>query len=183
MLAVRSLVVRPRVVVACLMLLFLARGLFYCLALPLWEGFDEPYQFAVVQYVAYAGHMATPTTPISRQVAASLYLGPAPWMLRLHRLPKPVLTQEDYWALPSQQRAQLPSQLLLLPQSWAAEPSDPVIENYEGQQTPLYYFIAAPLLRALSKLTLAGQVFALRVFGLLLACAALPLGSGLARRA
>jgi len=172
----------PRAVLAFLILLFLLRGLFYCLALPLWEGFDEPYQFAAVQYVAYTWHMPTLTTPVSHEVAASLYLAPAPWMLRLHQLPKPVLTQEDYWKLPPEERDGMRGQLLKLPQSWAAEASNPAIGNYEGQQAPLYYFLAAPLLSACSSLALPGQVFALRLFGLLIACATLPLGYMLARR-
>ena len=181
MLAVRSSFFHPRVALAFLILLFLLRGLFYCLALPMWEGFDEPYQFATAQYVAFSGHMPTPTTPISRQVAYSIYLSPAPWMLRLHHLPMPVLTQEDYWKLPADERAKLHGELLALPPSWSAEPSNPVIENYEGQQAPLYYFAAAPVLRVVSNLTLPGQVFALRLFGLLLACGALLLGYVLAR--
>ncbi len=181
MLAVKSPSFRPRVVLALLILLFLFRGLFYCLALPLWEGFDEPYQFAAVQYVAHTGHMPTATTPISQQVAASLFLTPAPWMLRLHQLPKPVFTQEEYWKLPAEERAKLRAELLTLAPSAAAEPSNPVIENYEGQQTPLYYFVAAHVLRAFLNSTLPGQVFALRLFGLLLACAALLLGYLFAR--
>jgi len=182
MLAVKSSSLHPRLVLAFLILLFLLRGVFYCLAMPLWEGFDEPYQFAAVQHVAFTGHMPTPTTPVSRQVAASLYLTPAPWMLRLHQLPQPALTHEDYWKLPAQEREKLRSQLLILPQSWATEPSDPPIANYEGQQAPLYYFVAAPVLRTVSSLTLPGQVLALRLFGLLLAAATLPLGYMLAHR-
>ncbi len=172
----------PRAVVVGLMLLFLLRGLFYCLAMPLWEGFDEPYQFAAVQHAAATGHMPAPTTPLSREVAASLYLSPAPWMLRLHQLPKPVITQEQYWALQPEEREKMRNELLSLPQSWVAEASNPAIENYEGQQAPLYYFLAAPILRAVAHLTLPGQVFALRFFGLLLAGAALPLGYMLAHR-
>ncbi len=172
----------PRAVVVCLMLIFLLRGFFYCLALPLWEGFDEPYQFAAVEHVAATGHMPAPTTPISRKVAASLYLSPAPWMLRLHQLPKPVITQEQYWALQPEEREKMRSELLSLPQSWAAEDSTPAIANYEGQQAPLYYFVAAPILRAVSNLTLPGQVFALRLFGLFLACVALPVGYMFSRR-
>jgi hypothetical protein len=182
MLAVKSSSLHPRLVVAVLVLFFLLRGLFYCLALPLWEGFDEPYQFAAVQYVTHNGHMPAPTTPVSREIAESLYLTPAPWMLRLHHLPKPVLTHEEYWKLPAEDRGRLRSELLALPQSWAGVASEPVIENYESQQAPLYYFVAVPVLRAVSKQTLPGQVFALRLFGLLLACAAVPLGYLLARR-
>jgi 4-amino-4-deoxy-L-arabinose transferase-like glycosyltransferase len=179
-LGVKSPSLHSRVILAFLILLFLLRGFFYCLALPVWEGFDEPYQFAAVQYVAVTGHMPTPTTPVSRQVASSLYLTPAPWMLRLHQLPMPVLTQEDYWKLPPQEREKLRNELLALPQSWSAEASNPAIENYEGQQAPLYYFVASPVLRAVSNLTLPGQVFALRLFGLLLACGAVLLGYMLA---
>jgi 4-amino-4-deoxy-L-arabinose transferase-like glycosyltransferase len=182
MAAVRLHSPHPRAVVVWLMLLFLLRGLFYCLVLPPWEGFDEPYQFAAIQHVAATGRMPTPATPVSREVAESLYLTPAAWMLRLHQLPKPVFTQEDFWKLSAEERARLRGELLSLPQSWAAEPSNPVIENYEGQQAPLYYFGAAPVLRAASHLSLPGQVFALRLFGLLLACAALPLGYWFARR-
>ncbi len=171
-----------RSLVISLWLLFLIRGLFYCCAFPLWEGFDEPYQFAAVQNVALTGHATTPATPVSRQVAASLYLSPAPWMLRLHQLPKPVLTQEQYWALPPQEREQLRRELLSLPQSWAGEASDPAIMNYEGQQAPLFYFVSAPIFRAVSELSLPGQVLALRIFWLLLASAAVPLGYLMLRR-
>ena len=85
-------------------------------------------------------------------------------------------TQEDYLQLPTQAREKLRSDLLAIPQSWSAQASNPVIENYEGQQAPLYYLVAAPVLRAASELTLPGQVFVLRLFGLLLACATLPIG-------
>jgi Dolichyl-phosphate-mannose-protein mannosyltransferase len=173
---------RSRLTVASLMLLFLVRGVFYCFALPMWEGFDEPYQFAAVQYAALTGHAATPATPVSRQVAASIYLSPAPWMLRLHQLPKPVLTQEQYWALPSEEREQLRRELLSLPQSWAGEASNPAIQNYEGQQAPLFYLVSAPVFRAVSNLSLPGQVLAMRLFWLLLASAAVPLGYWLLRR-
>jgi len=173
----------PDWVVLLLWLLFVLHGLFYCLAMPLWEGFDEPYQFAAVQYVARTGHMPTPATPLSRQVAASLYLSPAPWMLRVHALPQPVLSYEQYWSLSPDERASLRAQLLSLPTSWDNEPSNPPIENYEGQQAPLYYFLAAPVFRAFASFTLPGQVIALRLFGLLLASISLPIGYRFAERA
>jgi hypothetical protein len=183
MLTVKTDWPHARAAVISLLLIFFARGLFYCLVMPLWEGFDEPYQFAAVQHVALTGHMPSPTTPTSREVAASLYLSPAPWMLRLHDLPKPVITYEQYWKLAQQEREKLRGGLLSLPNDWTREASDPPIANYEGQQAPLYYFIAAPILRATSGLTLPGQVFVLRLFSLLLACATLPLGYALAERA
>jgi hypothetical protein len=172
-----------KALVICLWLLFVTRGLFYCLALPLWEGFDEPYQFAVVQHVAFTGTLPNRSTPVSRQVAASLYLSPAPWMLREHHLPKQVMSQEQYWALPDDERRELRRKLLSLPSLWANEPSQPAIQNYEAQQAPLYYFMAAPILRGLQRATLPTQVIALRIFGMLLASLAIPLGYAVALRA
>ncbi len=51
-----------------------------------------------------------------------------------------------------------------------------MVWNYEGQQAPLFYFVSAPIFRAVSNLSLPGQVLALRLFWLLLASAAVPLG-------
>jgi hypothetical protein len=151
--------------------------------MPFWEGFDEPYQFAAVQHVALTGHMPSPKTPLSRQVAGSLYLAPAPWMLRVHALPRPVLSYEQYWSLSPEDRAGLRSRLLSLPKSWDSEPSNPPIENYEGQQAPLYYFLAAPAYKTFSNLSLPGQVLGLRLYGLLLASLTLPLGYWFLERA
>ena len=174
---------QPQFAIALLWLGFLLRGTFYCLSLPVWEGFDEPYQFAAIQHVATTGTMATPSTPVSRQVGSSLYLLPAPWMIRQHQLPAPVLSEEQYWQLSPEERQRMRSELLALPARWAAEPSSPAIENYEGQQAPLYYFLAAPLLRSFAGASLPTQALLLRLFGLLLASAAIPIGYQVALRA
>ena len=82
-----------------LWLCFVVRGCFYCALLPLWEGYDEPSHFAFIQYVI--GHRALPvvTTPVSREVQASLNLLPLSWQQRLHVLPPPIYTEDSYWQL------------------------------------------------------------------------------------
>src|ERR1700758_662993 len=87
-----------------LWLCFLARGCFYSAMLPLWEGYDEPYHFSFIQYVAAHAALPRPETPVSREVQASLHLGPLSWEQRLHALAPPINTEDSYWQLPESAR-------------------------------------------------------------------------------
>jgi hypothetical protein len=73
---------RQRTLLALLWLAFLIRGFFYAAILPIWEGYDEPYHFAYIQCLIATHTTPTLTTPISRQVDASLHVLPLPWMLK-----------------------------------------------------------------------------------------------------
>src|SRR5580658_5123801 len=84
---------------------FLARALFYCAAVPLWEGYDEYSHFALVQYVA-VHHGGFPLGAIppnnSRAVSESRKLTPGAWIIRDSS--KGVLSYEEYFDLPSSEQ-------------------------------------------------------------------------------
>src|SRR5205823_12762692 len=105
-----------------------------------------------------------------------LHLAPVPWMLRLHQLPAPIQTHEDYWAAASQQRADLQSRLRSLPPELCEVAGPSEINNYEAQQAPLYYVLFAPFLWAIRGFPLLTKVFVLRIVGLLLASLWIPFG-------
>lgn len=73
---------------------FLARGAFYSVAVPMWEGFDEYAHFAYVQHVASGSLIAAPTDRATREIERSIELVPMPWVLRAE--PPPHETQESY---------------------------------------------------------------------------------------
>lgn len=154
---------------------FIARGLFYCALLPVWEGFDEPYHFSYLQYVVV--HHAAPSRSdaVSREVEASFHLMPLSWEQRLHGLSPPIYTEEAYWALTEEKRQDVQWSLRNLPWQWAAQPAARPL-NYEAQQPPLYYFVFALPLRLLWHTSLPAQVICLRMLGVLIASALIPLG-------
>jgi len=163
------------VLLVVLWICFVLRGVFYCVALPLWEGYDEPYHFAAVQYVLESGHMPNSATPLSAEVEASLYLAPESWMIRLHSLPRPVITHDDYWKLPLPRREAMRRELSEVRVGTKATKPDPGIPNYESQQPPLFYFSAAALLNYLGRYSLQTQVIVLRIATFFLASLVVPI--------
>jgi 4-amino-4-deoxy-L-arabinose transferase-like glycosyltransferase len=151
---------------------FLARGIFYCAALPLWEGFDEYAHFAYVQKIA-AGHgwFVLPETRGNREIELSISLVPMPWVLRLD-LPAHE-TYESYWRLPVEERRSREHRLAALPRSLATQDSVNSLP-VESQQPPLSYWLMAPVYAMLAGLTLPARVLALRLVNLLLASAVVP---------
>ena len=81
---------------------FLVRGAFYCVVLPLWEGFDEYAHFAYVQRVHNGKWLVQPGARATREVERSVSLVPMPWTQRAE--PPPHETHESYWRLPPEQR-------------------------------------------------------------------------------
>ena len=177
------LVKRDLVLLVVLWCAFLARGLFYASILPIWEGYDEPYHFSYMQYVVATHALPTLSTPLSREVGASLHVLPLPWMLTLQAIPKPVYTHDDFWKVPPSGRDLLEKQFRGIPAQWAMQPSPEHVKNYEAQQPPLYYILCLPLLLALRNQTLATQIFVVRYTGVAFASLAIPLAFGLVRRA
>lgn len=159
---------------------FIARGFFYCAALPLWEGFDEYAHFAHVQRIATGrGWFVPPETRASREVERSISLVPMPWMLRLE-LPVHE-TYESYWRLPPEERRSRQYSLATLPRSLVTQDSVNFVP-IESLQPPLSYWLMAPIYFMLANLTLPARVLALRLVNLLLASAAVPAAWAAARR-
>ena len=162
-----------RSLVAAIWLCFLARAIFYASALPLWEGFDEYSHFAFVQRIAL--HHDLPdvrTANSSRQVTESLKLLPAPWLTHWD---EKRISYEDYWLLPTGERWRRDAALRSISSSWERDPADPPLQLWEAQQTPLFYWIAAPIYWLSRNLTLPAQVWILRCLAALLASAVIPL--------
>ena len=169
---------RPWLPAICLC--FLARALFYCAALPLWEGYDEWAHFAVVERMAFRGELlVSRDAPVSRAVAASLEFAPVPWECRY--LPAPSQTHDAFWRLPADERAQRESQFWAIPRAAALQDGPGNLAAYEGLQGPLYYWLTAPVLLAARSFDLATRVLLLRFFGVALASLVIPLSFLIAR--
>jgi len=152
----------------------LARLAFYAAMLPPWEGVDEWAHFAVVQSTALRGELlASRDRPIPRNIEASLHLVPLPWEFR--RLDAPSVTHDAYWRLPRQARRDLTASLRAIPPYWALQDGSGKFSNYEAQQPPLYYWMAAPLVWLMRGRGLLTQVMAVRLFSALLASLVVPL--------
>jgi hypothetical protein len=154
-------------------LCFIARALFYCSVVPMWEGFDEYAHFAMVQRMALGSGLPDfRTAAISRQVAASLELAPVPWIVRDSS--RGWLSHDQFWQLPSEERARRSAELRALPAAWASENSSPPLQLWEAQQPPLYYWMAAPVYRIIRGFDLPMQVWILRCLTALMASLAIP---------
>jgi 4-amino-4-deoxy-L-arabinose transferase-like glycosyltransferase len=153
---------------------FVARLAFYSSMLPLWEGYDEWAHFSVIRYMA-VDHQALVArdAPAPHDVEASLQLAPVPWELR--ELPPPSLTDEAFWALPAEARAQREAAFRNMPRTWSREPGSGAFRTYEALQPPLYYWMMTPALRLLNARGLAVQVMMLRWLSVLVASLAIPL--------
>src|SRR5690348_5562366 len=136
----------PRTVVAVLWLIYLARSSFYCLELPIWEGFDEWAHFSVIQHFVENGSYPARTDPVSEEVAKSLELLPNPFFRPGHS--EQTFHYDQFWKLPTADRMnRLLSIRSLSPELGKRTAADKSLLQYEAQQAPLYYAImSAPYL-------------------------------------
>jgi hypothetical protein len=132
----------------------------YSALLPLWEGFDEPFHFGYVQYLANGwGFPDAGTAHLSDEVTASLLLAPASAAVQ-HNLPA-VRTYSEYFSWPSAQRLLVREQLYRIPTATRWTNSDYL--NYETHHPPLAYALLAAPERALAFLPLPWRVLVLRL--------------------
>lgn len=157
-----------------LWLCFLARGLFYCSFLPLWEGYDEWAHFAYIERLTTRGALLVDRGEcVSREVLRSLQLAPLPqepW-----DLPKPSATHDEYWQLPPEARLERQERLRSIPPAWSREPVTSGPRIYEALQPPLYYWLLSGPYRLAGDAPLADRVFLLRYLSLAIASLAVPL--------
>jgi 4-amino-4-deoxy-L-arabinose transferase-like glycosyltransferase len=172
---------RKNTLVAVVWLCFLARGCFYCALLPIWEGYDEPFHFTFVQYVAAHRSLPVRSDPVSREVQASLHLLPLSWQQRLHAMDPPIYTQDSYWQLPEAERQALQEQVRAIPPAWGSE-SGTAPAMYEAQQAPLYYWVMSVPLRLASQWSLPARVLLIRILSVLLASLCIPIAYLAARK-
>ncbi len=172
---------RTRWLLCIVWLSFLARGLFYCSAFPIFEGFDEYAHFALVQHIFLHHDLPNPrVADSSREIAESLKLVPSPWILR--NAAEGLLGYEAYWRLSPQDRLERQMRLRNLPRSWSSLDAEPRLPLYEAQQPPLYYWILLPIYWSVESLDLPTQVWVLRCVSLLLASVIIPIAFVIAKR-
>lgn len=160
---------------------FLAKALFFCTVIPLWEGYDEYSHFAMIQYVALHRGLPDASMNSSREVAESRKLVPAgDWTAADHT--NRLLSYEGYWRLPPAERERLRVGLRSLPAAWRSEEAQPRLAMYEAQQAPLYYWIIAPVYRLVQASPLTTRVWILRCLTAVLASLVIPAGFFMARQ-
>jgi 4-amino-4-deoxy-L-arabinose transferase-like glycosyltransferase len=161
---------------------FLVRGFWYCALLPPWEGYDEPFHFAALQHVAGGQGLPQAGSLISLEVQNSLHLLPLPWELQFHQIPQPLTAHDAFWKLSPAERSRRMDAVRALPPEQGSQPATELIENYESQQAPLYYWLFAIPLRWTGSLPLLSRLYLLRVLNVLLASLAVPLVYWTAKR-
>ncbi len=150
--------------------LALANSVLYCCALPLWEGFDEPFHYGYLETLAVQRRFPSfGQATLTAQIQESLSLVPLSHFLSEH-VPGAV-SFEDYSKLNWGERLRLRQALQDLSPGLRRTSSGFV--NYEAQQAPLAYLLLAPFNLLLSPLSLPARVLWLRLFGALTATVAL----------
>ncbi len=162
-------------------MLFVATGVMISLIVPLGEGFDEPWHFSYIQYIAQTGRLpAGPSMRVSAEVEAFLLVHPIGW--RLKDIFTNLHSQEDYWHSPDRLRIDASLRNLRFAGTYRDGKSG-FTKQYESHQAPLYYLLSAPLFFVCSHwLSFVNTFLILRVWSVLLASAVIPLSFALARR-
>src|SRR5438874_47976 len=150
-----------RSLVAIVWLAFAARGVYYCVQQPLWEGLDEWAHFAALDYFASHARMPAPGEFISTEIARSLELASLPWSNN-GWIPGAV-NHDDFWQLPGAERETRRAGL-----NHPAGPPHVPQRQYEGQQPPLYYALLALPYRAARLWPLLVRVLWIRILSVLL---------------
>lgn len=138
----------------------LTNAVLYSMLLPLWEGFDEPFHFGYVQFLADGNGFPDPRAArLSQEVASSLLLAPA--SLSVQRNLPEIPSYPEFFGWPECKRQRVHEKLRQLDPSLRWQPSD--FLDYEGMQAPLAYAALALPERALAKMPLPSRVLLLRM--------------------
>ena len=153
---------------------FIIRGAFYSAMLPMWEGYDEPYHFSFIQYLAANHKLPRSATPVSREVESSLHTVPLSWEQRLQTIRPPIFTEDSYWLLTEAQRDRLQKETRSIPPEWGAQQgSGPAM--YEAQQAPLFYWLMWIPIEWTMHWELASRVMLIRILSVLIASLLVPI--------
>jgi hypothetical protein len=165
---------RRRAAVFAVWTAFVARGAIQALVTPIWEGFDEPFHVAYVTFVAQNGRPPGYEEPsYTVQYRRALRMLPS-W------LGSGIPSFQEWQQLKPEERAARRA-LAASPGSGMASPPQYESENYERQQPPLFYYLAAPVAWLLRRSSLPQLIVALRLFCVLIASLAVPATARLAR--
>jgi hypothetical protein len=148
---------------------FVTRGLFYVLATPVWEGFDEYSHFAYLERVAAGSGLITDRHTVPQDITESFDVLPLPRAMLLQLQDgRPRLDYERYWALDPAERANLGARLHAIRPATEERLESRWLFIYERQQPPLYYWVMSPLYWICRHWPLVDRVMLIRVAGMLL---------------
>ena len=134
----------------------------YASLLPLWEGFDEPFHYAYVEWLVTHGDFPiVRKAQLTDEIWESLHLAPGSYSVK-RNLPF-VTSFSEYFALLPAERRERRTRLLSL--SPALRLDDvPGTSNYEAQQPPLAYLVMAAPDRLWAGGPLPARILRLRLF-------------------
>ncbi len=143
-----------------LLLLSLSAVAAYCCALPLWEGWDEPFHYGYVESLAVRHELPVyGRATLTREIDDSLRLTPLPNFLASAVPGSTSFREWHTWT--AEQRAEFHEKLNNLPGverlAWSAAP------NYEAHHAPLAYALLTPFDCVLGGLRLTTRVLCLRL--------------------
>lgn len=142
-----------------------ANSILYSMMLPLWEGFDEPFHFGYVQWLANGRGLPDERgSLLSREIAESLSLAPGSRVVQ-RNLPQ-IVKYSEYFSLPRDKREAARKALNEIRPELRRQDSE--IPNYEVHHAPLAYGVLALPERMLAGAPLPLRVLVLRIVGALL---------------
>jgi len=145
----------------------IAQAVLYSSLLPLWEGFDEPWHYGYVQYLATTRRLPVlGETRLSQEVWDSMLASPVSHVL-LSAWPE-LQPFDAYFKLSPDERARQRSRLESIPRHGAMSAH----ANYEVQQAPLAYAVLAVPDFLLRDLPLPRRILWLRILNAVLSAAA-----------
>lgn len=151
--------------------LFVIKGVFYSLVLPMWEGYDEYAHLAFIQHIALHHTLTLPDTRVSQEIDQSLHLAPVPW--ELVKLNPSYTSHDQYWRLPAEERERRQAQLRDLPIAYQYTTGEAFL--YEGKQAPFYYLVTSPVYALARQTALPTRVLIFRFLNVLIGALILPI--------
>ncbi len=149
-----------------LLALALANGVLYCCALPLWEGFDEPFHYAYVESLVKAHSLpVTNRTEISEEIRESF--NDVPLSRLLSQAMPGSMSFEEWSKIGDPEKRVRQGRLASLHEEMRR--SSGGVLNYESQQAPLAYFLYAPFDYLSFTMKLSSRILVLRLVGTLAA--------------
>lgn len=132
----------------------------YACALPLWEGWDEPFHYGYVETIALQHRFPVlQQSTLTQEIATSLQLTPLSRLLT--KYVDESISFEDWHKWNAAQRSEMRARLDGVAPSLRFLPGRQA--NYEAQQAPLAYLLVAPLDALTGRLQLVQRILALRI--------------------
>jgi hypothetical protein len=149
-----------------LIIVTIAQGALFIFVTPQWEGFDEAFHYAYIQYIAEHGKLPIYGKDlISRELTQSFRLLPLSVPANSN-LGNRYTSFPDYWKLSDSTRQEREKALKSIDPRLRSIPdeSQEACLNYEAQHPPLYYLLCAVIYKLFCRCSLSALSLILRAF-------------------